>query len=392
MYIKRTLEGVIKKYISRKEIIAVIGTRQSGKTTLVKYILSGLKKASTISFDDITALNLFRNDINSFIELYVKGYNYIFIDEIQYAVNSGKQLKYIQDTQKIKIFISGSSSTEISIQSIKYLVGRIFVFELYPFSFEEFLSFKNSKLYNIYIKKLFGVEVVRQIQGYINEYLIYGGYPRVVLSKDNDEKTIVLRNIYNTLLLHEVKNLISIGENDNLIRLIKALSLQIGNLVNYKELSIISGYNFPTLKKNMNILEALFICRRCLPFSKNPRKELVKNPKIYFVDLGLRNVIINNFSIERTDRGAMYENLIYTEFLKKGKTLNYWRTKSGAEVDFVDDGEPIEIKTSPKIGKSLHSFIAKYSPKKAVVISETEKETLIVKNTKINFYSFARYI
>ncbi len=189
-----------------------------------------------------------------------------------------------------------------------------------------------------------------------------------------------------------MKDLFGIADNGNLIKLIKALSLHIGNLINYKELCDISGFTFPMLKKNINILELLFICNRCYPFSKNPRTELVKNPKIYFIDYGLRNVIINNFSLERSDKGAMYENLIYSELLKKGKELNYWRTKSGAEVDFIYDGEPIEIKISPKIGKSLYSFIAKYSPKKAFVVSESEKESVILNGAEINFLPFTKFI
>jgi len=392
MYVQRTLEEQIQKYLTKKEIIAVIGPRQSGKTTLIKHIFEGLNNVNIISLEDVSTLNLFKNDITSFIEIYIKGYDYVFIDEIQYSENSGKQLKYIYDTQNVKLFVSGSSSVEISIRSLKYLVGRIFVLELYTFSFEEFLSVKNSKLYNVYKTKTFGVEINKKLQSYIDEFLIFGGYPRVVLSDEKEEKITVLKNIYNTLLLREVKDLFGIANNDNLIKLIKALSLQIGNLINYKELCDISGFNFPLLKKNLNILELLFICKRCFPFSKNPRTELVKNPKIYFFDYGLRNMIINNFSFERSDKGAMYENLLYSELLKKGKELNYWRTKSGAEVDFIYNGEPIEIKTTPKIGKSLHSFIAKYSPQKVFVISESEKESVKINGAKIDFLTFAKFI
>ena len=392
MYVQRIIEGEIKKYLSKKEIIAVIGPRQSGKTTLIEHILSTVSNVNIISLEDVFALNLFKNDIDSFIDLYIKGYAYVFIDEIQYAENGGKQLKYIYDTQSTKLFVSGSSSVEISLQSLKYLVGRVFVFELYPFSFGEFLSVRDPKLHELYKTRTFKFEINKKLQNYIDEFLIFGGYPRVVLSDDNEEKITVLKNIYNTLLLREVKVLFGITDNENLIKLIKALSLQIGNLINYKELCDTSGFTFPMLKKNINILELLFICNRCYPFSKNPRTELVKNPKIYFLDYGLRNMIINNFSSERSDKSTLYENLVYSESLKKGKMLKFWRTKSGAEVDFIDDGVPIEIKTSPKIGKSLHSFISKYSPKKVFVVSEKEMKSAIVNKAEINFPSFAKFI
>lgn len=392
MYIKRILADEITKYLRKKEIIAVVGPRQSGKTTMIKNILSKLNNVNIISFDDIFILNLFQNDIASFIELYIKNYDYVFIDEIQYAENSGKQLKFIFDTEKVKLFISGSSSAEISLQSLKYLVGRIFIFKLYPFSFQEFLRAKDKRFEKIYKSKVFGPEITLKLQKYINEFLTFGGFPRVVLSKNNNEKKIILNNIYSTLLLREVRDLFGLTENEKLIKLIKALSLQIGNLINYKELSSITGFSHSVLKKYLSILEEMFICKRCYPFSRNPRTELVKNPKIYFVDYGLRNIVINNFSSERSDKGALYENLVYSEFLKKDRELKYWRTKSGAEIDFVDDNIPIEIKTSPRTSKAIYSFIKKYSPEVCYVISENEAISKTVDNAEIKFLPFAKFI
>ena len=133
-----------------------MGERQCGKTTLMKHILLGLKNAKFITFEDREILEFFYKDLKSFIELYVKNNKYLFIDEFQYAKQGGKQLKYIYDNFDVKIIISGSSSSDLSIHSIKYLVGRIFVFTLYPFSFGEFLSYKDGKLYYLYKKKEFG--------------------------------------------------------------------------------------------------------------------------------------------------------------------------------------------------------------------------------------------
>jgi len=120
MYYKRNLEEKIKKYLSVKETIAIVGVRQCGKTTLMKKIaqdISGKKKVNFISFDDISILQLFEEDIDSFIQIHVKSFDFLFIDEIQYAAESGKKLKYIYDHHYIKMLISGSSAAEISIQS-----------------------------------------------------------------------------------------------------------------------------------------------------------------------------------------------------------------------------------------------------------------------------------
>ncbi|MBU0559642.1 MAG: ATP-binding protein [Bacteroidetes bacterium] len=392
MYITRILEGQIRKYLDSQEIFAVVGPRQSGKTTMLKRILSELDGVNYITLDDITALSLFKNDIKSFVELYIKNFNYVFIDEIQNAANSGQQLKFIYDTEKTKLIISGSSSAEISIQNLKYLVGRIFIFKLYPFSFGEFLSAKNPKLQNVYNSKLFGDEINIEIQKYIDEFITFGGYPRVVLSESIEEKKLVLKNIYSALLLREVKDLIGVSGSDNLISLIKALSLQIGNLINFRELSDLSGFNHQALKKNINILEELYICKRCYAFHKNPRTEIVKTPKIYFIDYGLRNIIIDNFSSHRSDKGALYENLIYTEFLKRDKELKYWRTKSGAEVDFILDNEPIEVKTMPKTSRSFYSFINKYDPKNGYIISTKEGEDIVTDQYRIKFMPYSKFI
>ena len=392
MYIKREIEGEIINYLSKREIIAVIGPRQSGKTTMIKQILSKYDNVNHVVLDDINLLSLFKNDIKSFIELYIKNYKYVFIDEIQYAEDSGKQLKFIYDTMDVKLIVSGSSAAEISIQSLKYLVGRIFVFTLYPFSYKEFLSAKNPKILKLYAKQDYGKEIGSELQKYIQEFLTYGGYPRVVLAKDVEEKRLVLANIYNTLLLREIKDLFGLSENEKLVKFIKTLSNQIGNLLNYSELSSFTSITFPQVKRYLQILEETFICQRCYSFSSNKRTEIVRTPKIYFLDHGIRNIVNDNFNFDSTDKGALYENLVFSEHLKKSIELKYWRTKSGAEVDFILNNEPIEIKSIPKTSRSFFSFIKKYQPKNGYIISEGEKGAIERDGCNISFLPFHKFI
>ena len=127
MYIKRELESKIRRFLKRKEILAILGTRRCGKTTLMRKIFNELKNAKFISFDDQEILRIFKEDINLFIKTYVEDTDFLFIDEFQYAKEGGKQLKFIYDNHNIKIIISGSSAPELSVQSVKYLVGRIFI-------------------------------------------------------------------------------------------------------------------------------------------------------------------------------------------------------------------------------------------------------------------------
>lgn len=393
MYIHRLLERKIKKYINNREIIAIVGARQCGKTTLMRYIFDGIKNKNKnfITFEDRNILELFVKDIEGFIEKHIKGIDFLFIDEFQYAQQGGKQLKFIYDTQKTKIIISGSSAIDLSIQSIKYLVGRILVFQLNPFSFEEYLNFKDNKLCKM--KKL-SEPIINEINNYYNKFAIYGGYPRVVISKDSEEKKDVLKNIYNTYFLKEVKEILQLPEDFKLSKLIKILAIQMGGLINYNELSSVTGFGYHDLLKNINILKKTFICIESRPYFTNKKKELVKSPKLFFLDSGLRNFIINNFQglDERTDQGALNENFIASELIKKETELKYWRTKAGAEVDFIIEKEgkiiPIEVKSNlknSKITRSYRNFLDVYKPKQGFIFSQSFSNKIKFKDINLNF-------
>lgn len=401
-YIERDLEKEIKKYINSKEIIAIIGARQCGKTTILNKILDDLekkgKKANRISFDNIKILQLFENDTDSFIDQHIKNFDFLFIDEVHYSKDSGKKLKYIYDSQKIKIFISGSSAPEISIQSMKYLVGRIFTFHLHPFSFAEFLRAKNPKLYSLYESGKYKEQIISELNKELEEFLLFGGYPRVVLSETKEEKQKVLESIYNTYLLKEIREILNLSEDHRLISLLKALSLQIGNIINYNELSNLTEFSYAELKKYLNILEKTFICKLTNPFYTNKRTELVKNPKIYFFDIGFRNICINNFSEDRTDKGSIYENFVSTELLKKNIIPKYWNTKSKAEVDFIIEKQgkiiPIEVKSNikeNKISKSFSNFLKKYNSPRGYFLSLTYESKKKIDNTTVEFLPFVKF-
>jgi len=140
--IERNYFKLIEEELKEKEITALIGSRQVGKTTIMEYLYQKIKEKSCfLSFDDIETLNMFENNFKLFEEQYVKKYSIIFIDEIQYSKTSGQKLKYCYDKYKIKFFISGSSSPELSINSLQYLVGRVNIINIYSISFEEYINY-----------------------------------------------------------------------------------------------------------------------------------------------------------------------------------------------------------------------------------------------------------
>ena len=395
MYIPRILEEKVRKYLSSPEIIAIVGPRQSGKTTLLRHIQESLENAGFITFEDVDIRMLFEKDIQSFIDLYVRPCQYLIIDEFQYAREGGQKLKLIYDTMPgKKIFITGSSLIDLTISSVKKLVGRIFTFTLYPLTFAEFVLYRDPDLFRLHgkMKEMSLSEPLqKRYAAVLDEFIRFGGYPRVVTAEDEEEKKEILKNLVNLYLLRDVRDIIGLADDYALLQLIRTLALQIGNIVVYQELQNATNQSAPAVRKYLNLLEKTYVLALTLPFHSNKRLELVKNPKVYFLDTGLRNAVIGNFQplAVRPDKGAGYENYVFCELIKADRQVKFWRTKSRAEVDFiVDDGIPVEVKSllsRPVIGKSLHSFIAKYRPVKAYILNENLFGEDTVNGTKILF-------
>jgi predicted AAA+ superfamily ATPase len=282
-----------------------------------------------------------------------------------------------------------SSAPGLTIHGIKYLVGRIFVFNLFPLSFEEFLRFKDDALFGIYIEKRETIKahifkkgkfpelsaaLLEMLNKVYDEYIIYGGYPRVAIAKSDEEKKTVLKNIYSTYFLREIKDILVQTTDFKLSKLIKALSLQPGGLISYNSLSEVSGFDHKDLLTHLNILEKTFICKRVPPFYTNKRTEIIKVPKIYFFDSGFRNTIIDDFrSYElRPEIGQLNENFIFSQLTYAGEEVKFWRSKAKAEVDFILDKERLIAIESKSGGRSetrsLKSFKEKYKPNKTVIL------------------------
>lgn len=411
MYIERQLTNQIKPFLERKEVISIIGPRQAGKTTLVQRLIDEAQRngrnVKFITFEKRVDLELFQNDIEDFKSI-ISQYDYAVIDEFQYAKDGGQKLKYLFDTTDVKFIITGSSSLELKSQTGKYMVGRMFSFELLPFSFREYLlvedpeiftlldkKFKSSDLLDFEVARGFGENINKRISGLLEKHVVYGGYPAAVISRSSVEKEKVLESIADNYLLKEIRGLLRLETEDELMKLQKFLATQIGNLIRYEELANAAQLSAKEVKKHLLILEKTYIIKLTKPFFTNKRTELTKNPKSFFIDLGLRNYLLNDFRplVARNDAGALMENYAFNSLQKNypGQIFKYWRTKSKAEVDFVIEKEndiiPIEIKYSSKkiIGKSLHSFIEKFSPKKAIVLTKDLLTEEKVKNCKVQF-------
>lgn len=382
MYVERELEKKILKFIGTPEIIALLGARQVGKTTLMRRIFDQIGGSKIfLDFEDPEIYGLFDEDVKTFGRLYVENNDFVFFDEFQNASLGGKNLKYLYDTYRKKFFVSGSSNLDLTFKLPGSLVGRIFVFDLFPFNLTEFFRYKAEKEYDIAREKLLNLEPVpspihEKLLRSFDEFAVFGGFPRVVVSRKKEEKVVVLKNLVTTYLLKDIRGFFRLSNEYSFNKLMKAVSLQISSLVNYSELSSLSELPLRSVKKYISILEETYMIRLSKPFYKNRRTEIVKNPKIFFLDNGIRNALINDFKdiTERVDSGQLIENLVASELIKSGLELKFWRTKGGAEVDFVVEKNgrlvPIEVKSASRTnpGKSLISFTKKYGSKFAFIV------------------------
>jgi len=342
-------------------MIAVVGPRQAGKTTFLKRMMKDDDSAYLL-FDDPDVRGLFNQDIKKFELQYLEGHEITVMDEVQQCTDAGSKLKYLVDTGR-KMWITSSSEILLGKEILSYLVGRISILHLYQFSIHEFLNAKGIKAFTPIM-----------LQRNVWEHMTYGGYPQVVITSDPAVKKAQLRDLLETILLKDIANSFSIPDTLPLERLIQYLAAINGGIMAYDAVANDLRVSFRTLKKYLDAFVKSYLITEVRPFSTNPKKEITKQPKIYFVDTGIRNTIVKNFNQE--PHGTLFENYVLSELTKMGFTPKYWRTKSKAEVDFIVEMEnaiiPIEVKIqspSGKVSRSMRSFIDSYQPETGFIVS-----------------------
>jgi len=402
-FIQRESMGEVRKHLGSKEITMLVGPRQAGKTTIMLHIKEELDKQGVktlhlnIDRDDHRVYFNSQTDLVNYLSLYFgtkKGY--LFIDEIQRLDNAGLFLKGIYDRNlPYKMIVSGSGSLELKEKIHESLAGRKRIFEIPTITFFEFINFKTNYQFINNIHNFFQFDKTLP-ETLLQEYLYFGGYPNVVLADTIEEKRNTIKEIYDSYVEKDIQNLIHIEKTENFIHLVSVLSSQVGQLVNRTELSRTLNIDRETLKTYLWYLERTFIIKRMNPFYSNIRKELSKMPVYYFTDIGLRNYNRNQFTIspDRTD-GFLFQNFIYL-LLKESKIfhntkINYWRTKDGAEIDFIVqpgvDIVPMEVKNTSlsaiELNQSIHSFINLYKPKQLYILNKNLDKSIFVNDCKI---------
>jgi len=376
MSITRKITIKARKYLDTPEVLLFIGPRQAGKTTILKQLKDELEKqaktAYFINLEDSEYLDLLNKspkNIFKILTLDLKQKSYIFIDEVQYLKNPSNFLKYLHDEYagKIKILASGSSAFYLDEKFKDSLAGRKKIFNVSTLSFSEFLLFKGEEeLSKLNFSKL-SISEAQKISFYYREYVIFGGYPKVVLAS-LEEKEDVLREIAFSYVKKDIFEA-KLKREDLFYKLFRILASQVGNLTNASELASTLGISKPAVDRYLYVMEKSFHVSLIRPFYKNIRKELTKMPKVYFHDLGLRNFFVNNFeSFEtREDKGALLENAVFRQLIEAHELerINFWRTTQQNEIDFVvEDKIAFEVKTnSTKFKKKKYEKFFQSYPK-----------------------------
>ncbi|MFO8235144.1 MAG: ATP-binding protein [Bacteroidales bacterium] len=375
-YKKRHIHDKINAHLNKKEYTIITGARQVGKTTLLRQFYRELKKEGKkvfyLSFENIDVLNALNEHpekIFRFTERPIDPLEkdatsderiYLLLDEIQYAHDPSGFLKYLFDTylSHLKIIATKSSAFYIDKKFKDSLAGRKKIFHLHPLNFMEYLEFYgredlSDEVQRLRERKDYIPLKKQEIKEYFDEHLVYGGYPAVVLENDAELKKEILLELRDSYIKRDILES-GIRNDMDFYNLMKILAGQTGNLVNKNELSKTLRIHLSTIENYLSTLEKCFHITLVKPFHKNLRKEIVKMPKIYFNDLGLRNAILNRFSgfEEREDTGALLENYVYKRLTQiyPQEDIKFWRTADGNEVDFVassdyKSGKAYEVKS-----------------------------------------------
>lgn len=344
--IPRTQEQNIRHWLGKGKAIIVTGPRQVGKTTLVRKITQSLdRKTLWLTGDDPETRSLLDNVSLARLQTIVGQNEVVVVDEAQRFTNAGLMLKLLTDhLPQVQLFVTGSSSLDLASQTKESLTGRKFEFSLYPLSFVEMSDHQ-------------GFLAERSL---LEHRMLYGFYPEVVQHEPQQAQKI-LNDLSDGLMYKDLLTLDQIKKPSLLVKLLQALALQIGSEVSYNEVAQLIGADPLTVEKYVDLLEQSFVLFRLPSLSRNARNEIRKGRKIYFLDNGIRNSIINNFSplALRTDTGALWENFLLAERMKRNAYTDYfcnayfWRTTTQQEIDYVEDA-----------GGRLHAFEFKWQSKK----------------------------
>lgn len=386
MRIKRIIFDRLKNDLSERYTTILVGARQVGKTFLLRelerYARTQRKQTAFFDLEQPHDLAQFNRSDAEIIDMLVASGDVVFIDEFHYLKNASRIFKAIYDRDApLKIYASGSSALEIHAHLQESLVGRKFLYPIFPCNLEEMSQAISS--------------------GTLDLYFVFGGMPGTLQFDDDERKKQLLNEIMQAYLLKDVKALIREENLRAFNHLLYLLASAQGNVTSVESLSKEVGLTAHTVQSYLDILEQTYVNFAVSSYSTNLANELKKSKKYYFYDLGIRNALLKNFSHlkERQDAGAIVESFVFGELrqqISPETELRFWRLKGGEEVDFIwiknQIAYPLEVKlswSSQEIPSGLKAFLRRYpKTKKAFVVSAQGGGKAAFQNTPVFFRSF----
>lgn len=342
--IHRILQDKIDNKLFKGKAIILLGSRQTGKTSLLNALFPNKEEIIWLNGDDLEVQEIVSNMSTARWKALIGDKKILVIDEAQLIKDVGLRMKLVTDNLKdVQLVATGSSAFELANRLNEPLTGRKWEYRIFPLSFAEMVA------HHGLLDEL----------GLLTHRMVYGYYPEVVTSQGNERE--VLHMLTDSYLYKDIFAFGGIKKSTKLITLLQALAYQVGSQVSYAELANTCGLDGKTVESYIDILEKSYIVFRLPSFSRNLRNELKHSRKIYFYDNGVRNALISNFSpvAIRTDVGALWENFLVSERFKRNEYNDhwcnryFWRTHKQKEIDYLEeyDGQ-------------LHAYEFKYNPKK----------------------------
>lgn len=362
-YIRRELEAPILRGTLRNRAELILGPRQVGKSTMLDHLVQNQRfiKLTGEDEDDLSILA----DPKTFLTL-TQQFPNVIIDEAQFVPNIGRVIKRLVDnnTTDSRIFVTGSSALDLGGHLKESAAGRFNSYNLWPLSLEELAEHSS------------WIEVKRQI----NDRMIYGCHPDVI--NDPAHAKEYLLDFTDSILYKDLFKLAEVRKPTDLTKLVTFLAANVGSEIRYGSIASELGIQNKTIERYVDLLASCFILKVVPSWSRNPTAELKLSKKIYFYDNGIRNALLKNFAPvpAREDKGALWENLFFTERLKlhafrrDGGEIYFWRTKKQHEMDFIEivNGTiaAFECKAGNKINStSIKAFSRAYPNIPVTVVS-----------------------
>jgi len=358
--------NTIEKNLSPKRVLVIYGPRRVGKTTMLKKYLESRREKKIFSSvgDDIRIRELFESEDRNKLLNFASPHDLIAIDEAQNVPKIGIGIKMIIDEFPEKeIILTGSSSFNLSQEIGEPLTGRHFTMTLYPISQ---LEFEQSDF---------------ELEGKLEDFLIYGAYPEILTSENIEQKKRILNELVSSYLFKDILILDKIKSSELLVDITRCLAFQIGNEVSFNEIAKTVKSDVKTVQRYIDILEKMFVVKKVRGFSRNLRNEISKKSKYYFWDNGVRNAVIGQFNplSQRQDIGALWENFVFMELYKKsdlgGKfdDFYFWRTHTGQEIDIIVESEgkllPFECKWRESAFKTPKIWAENYQSEPVSIVN-----------------------